>query len=98
MRILDRYAARQLIPVWLWCLVVFIFLSCLIDLFEHLDEILRYHIPPRTLLEYYLNFAPLVFVKASPLALLLATAFVATRFSSHQEFLAMNASGTSLRS
>ena len=96
MRILDRYAVRQLLPVWLWCLVVFLFLSCLIDLFEHLDEILRYHVHVRTLLQYYADFLPLVFVRASPLALLLGSAFVATRFSRHQELLAMSASGTSL--
>ena len=48
MRILDRYAVSQLLPVWIWCLCVFLFLSCLIDLFEHLDEILRYHIPLET--------------------------------------------------
>ncbi|MBI3996208.1 MAG: LptF/LptG family permease [Candidatus Omnitrophica bacterium] len=96
MRILDRYAARQLFPVWVWCLLVFMFLSCLIDLFEHLDEILRYHIPVGTMVQYYLNFLPIVFVRASPLALLLSAAFVATRLSRHQELLAMNASGTSL--
>ena len=96
MRILDRYAVRQLLPVWVWCLTIFLFLSCLIDLFEHLDEILRYHIPIEILARYYANFLPLVFVRASPLALLLAAAFVATRLSRHQEFLAMNASGTSL--
>jgi lipopolysaccharide export system permease protein len=96
MRILDRYAVRQLLPVWIWCLIVFVFLSCLIDLFEHLDEILRYHIPPETVLQYYLNFIPLVCVRASPLALLLSGAFVASRLSRYQELLAMNASGTSL--
>lgn len=96
MRILDRYAARQLLPVWLWCLIVFVFLTCLIDLFEHLDEILRYRIPTATVLAYYLNFIPLVFVRACPLSLLLAGAFVATRLARHQELLAMNASGTSL--
>jgi len=96
MRILDRYALRQLLPVWLWCLTIFLFLSCLIDLFEHLDDILRYHIHGRTVVQYYLNFLPLVFVRAAPLALLLATAFVATRLTRHQEFLAMSASGTSL--
>ena len=96
MRILDRYAVRQLAPVWLWCLVVFLFLSCFIDLFEHLDEILRYHIPVKTIWDYYLNFLPLVFVRACPLALLLGASFVATRLSRYQEFLAMNASGTSL--
>ena len=75
---------------------MFLFLSCLIDLFEHLDEILRYHIAAETVLKYYLNFLPLVFVRASPLALLLAAAFIATRLSRYQELLAMNASGTSL--
>ncbi len=95
MRILDRYVVRQLLPVWVWCLTVFVFLSCIIDLFEHLDEILRYHIPPAVIWQYYLNFMPLVFVHASPLALLLAAAFVATRLARYQELLAMNASGTS---
>ncbi len=96
MRILDRYAVRQLFPAWVWCLVVFVSLSCLIDLFEHLDEILRYRIPVRTVYQYYLNFAPLVIVRASPLALLLSAAFVSARLARHQELLAMNASGTSL--
>lgn len=96
MRILDRYLARQLLPVWLWCLTVFISLTCLIDLFERLDEVARYHVAAETVLRYYLNFVPFVFVRASPLALLLAGAFVATRLSRHQELLAMNASGTSL--
>lgn len=96
MRILDRYAVRQLIPVWIWCLAVCLFLSCIIDLFERLDEILRLHIPLKTVVEYYANFLPFVFVRAAPLALLLSAAFVASRLSRHQEFLAMSASGTSL--
>ena len=84
MRILDRYTVRQLVPAWIWCLLVFLFLSCLIDLFEHLDEILRYHISLATLAKYYLNFVPFVFVRASPLALLMASAFVATRLARYQ--------------
>lgn len=96
MRILDRYVAKQLLPVGVWCLIVFLLLTCLIDLFGRLDEILRYHIPARTVLDYYANFIPTVFIKACPLALLLGSAFVAMRLARHQELLAMNASGTSL--
>ena len=96
MRVLDRYVARQLVPVWIWCLAVFVFLSCLIDLFEHLDEVLRYRIPVETIVQYYANLVPFILVRASPLALLLGGAFVATRLARHQEFLAINASGTSL--
>jgi len=96
MRILDRYATKQLMPVWLWCVLVFVFVSCIVDLFGRLDEILRYHIPASTVLQYYLNFIPLVFVWSSPLALLFSSAFVGMRLVRHQELLAMNASGTSL--
>ena len=96
MRILDRYATKQLLPVWIWCILVFLCVTVLIDLFEHLEEILRYHIPARTVVQYYLNFLPLVFVRASPLALLLSSAFIATRLVRYHELLAMHASGLSL--
>jgi len=96
MRILERYVTWQLIPVWLWCLTVFVFVSVLIDFFGHLEEILRYHIPAETVAQYYLNFTPLVVVRASPIALLLSAAFVSMRLARHQELLAMHASGMSL--
>ena len=96
MRLLDRYVVRQLAPAWLWCVVLFLTLSSLVDLFGRLDDILRFHIPAATVLQFYLYFLPVAYVKASPLALLLASAFVATRLSRYQELLAMNASGTSL--
>lgn len=95
MRILDRYTVKQLLPVWVWCLTIFVFLSGLVDLFEHLDEILRFHVPAAVVARYYANFLPLVSVRAAPLALLLAAAFVASRLTRHQEFLAMQASGVS---
>ena len=96
MRLLDRYIVRQIVPVWCWCLAIFIFLVCLVDLFGHLDEILRFRIAPSVVLTYYLNFAPQVVVEVSPLALLIGAAFLTTRLARHQELLAMNASGTSL--
>ena len=95
MRILDRYPAKQLVPVWVWCIIVFVFLSCVIDLFEHLDDILRYHVKGKIVFQYYLNFMPLVFVRASPIALLLSSAFISTRLVRYHELLAMSASGTS---
>ncbi len=96
MRTLDRYLARQILPIWVWCILVFVCMSCLIDLFEHLDDIIRYHLSAKTVWQYYLNFIPLVFVRASPLALLLSSAFITMRLVRYQELLAMNASGTSL--
>ncbi|MBI4353745.1 MAG: LptF/LptG family permease [Candidatus Omnitrophica bacterium] len=95
MRILDRYTTKQLVPVWVWCMLVFVFISIIIDLFGHLEEILQYHIPPQTVVQYYLNFTPLVVIRASPLALLLSCAFVTMRLVRYQELLAMHASGIS---
>ena len=96
MRILDRYTTKQLFPVWVWCMLVFVFISLLIDLFGHLEEILQYRIPLATVAQYYLTFTPLVIVRASPLALLLSCAFVAMRLVRYQELLAMHAGGVSL--
>lgn len=95
MRILDRYVTRQLIPVWVWCILVFVFISILIDLFGHLEDLLQYRIPLQTVLQYYVNFIPLVFVRACPLALLFSSAFVAMRLVRYHELLAMHASGMS---
>ena len=95
MKTLDRYLTRQVLPVWVWCIIVFVFASCVIDLFEHLDDIVRYRIPVEVVAQYYLNFLPIVFVQASPLALLLSSAFVAMRLVRYQELLAMNAGGLS---
>ena len=96
MRILDRYVVRQLFPAWLWCLLVFVFLGSFVDLFGRLDEIVRYHVTAAQVVQYYLNFIPIIAVQASPLALLLASAFITMRLCRHQELLAMAASGTSL--
>ncbi len=96
MRILDRYVVRQLFPAWLWCLLVFVFLGVFVDLFGRLDEIVRYHVSAATIARFYLSFLPIVAVQASPLALLLASAFITMRLCRYQELLAMAASGTSL--
>lgn len=96
MRLLDRYVVRELLPAWLWCLLVFTCLGCFVDLFGRLDEIIRYRVAAGEVGRYYLHFVPLLFVQASPLALLLACAFITMRLCRHQELLAMAASGTSL--
>ncbi len=96
MRILDRYVVRQWMPAWCWGIAIFLLLSCLLDLFGHLDEIFRYRIAALTLIQYYVNFSPLVFVHAAPFASLLATAFVTSRLTRNHELLALSASGTSL--
>ncbi len=96
MRILDRYLVRQFVLPCLWCLLVFITMTVIVDLFEHLDEIVNNHVPWRMCAQYYASFIPIIYVKTSPMAMLLATTFVLGNLTRHQEIVAMKASGISL--
>ena len=96
MRILDRYLVRQFILPCLWCLMTFVVMTVIVDLFEHLDEIVSRHIPFEMCLRYYASFIPLIYVKTSPMAMLIATTFVLGNLHRHQEIIAMKASGISL--
>jgi len=96
MKILDRYLVRLFWPPLVWCLLTFIVMTVVIDLFGHLDEIIAQRIPWRTVGLYYLTFAPLVFVQTIPVAMLITTAFVIGNLSRHYEVIAMKASGLSV--
>lgn len=96
MRILDRYLFAQTLPVLLWCLVSFVSLTVMIDLFGHLDEILRLHLDGPILLAYYANFSPEVIVRTLPVAVVLATAFTLGRLTRNNELTAMKAGGVGL--
>ncbi len=96
MRILDRYLVRQFVLPCLWCLLVFITMTVIVDLFEHLDEIVNNHVPWSMCAQYYASFVPIIYVKTSPMAMLLATTFVLGNLTRHQEIVAMKASGISL--
>jgi lipopolysaccharide export system permease protein len=93
MKIIERYILGRFILSFLWCLTIFFFLYIVIDLFGHMDEIIREQIGLATLLYYYLTFAPLIFVQTSPIAVLLATVYNLGNLNKNNEITAMKASG-----
>jgi len=96
MRIIDRYILKHFIPSFLWCLGIFLFLYVIMDLFGHIDEIVRERIPLTTLAYYYLTFTPLIFVQTSPIAVLLATIYNLSNLNKNNEITAMKASGINI--
>jgi len=97
MRILDKYIARYLILPFLYCLLVFIVLYIIIDLFGRLDEVLKQNIHIPILLEYYMSMIPLIIIQTAPVASLVSTIYVLGALNKYGEITAMRAAGISIQ-
>lgn len=96
MRILDKYSIKNFIPPAVYCLVSFLVMYILIDLFGHLDEILRNKVGLELLLKYYCMLLPIIFVQVTPIVILLAVIYVFSDMNKHNEITAMKSSGISV--
>lgn len=96
MRILDRYILKSVLGVFFACLLTFLMLYIIADVFSNLDDILKSHAPIIMLLQYYLSFLPSIFVQVSPIACLLATLYTFSKLNRDNEIIAMRASGLSI--
>jgi len=96
MKILDRYLIKNFILPLAYCLFLFCFLYVVIDIFSHLDDILRNKVPMNILLQYYASFTPLIFVQTSPVASLLAVVYMLSMLNKSNELTAAKACGVSI--
>ncbi len=96
MRILDKYIAKYFVMPLLYCLMVFIVLYVIIDLFGRLDEILRQNIHIPILLEYYMSMMPLIIIQTAPVASLISTIYVLGALNKYGEITAMRSAGISI--
>jgi lipopolysaccharide export system permease protein len=96
MRILDRYIFKSTLSLFLGCLFIFFLLYVVVDIFAHLDEILRQKTGLQVLAQYYLSYLPLIFVQVAPIAGLLATLYTFARLNRFNEIIAMRAAGLSV--
>ena len=95
MKILDRYTLKAYLAPLVWCFGVFIGLYLVLDLFGHLDEILRNKVSLALLLSYYGTMVPLIFIQVAPFACLMASLYTLSQFNRHLEVMAMRAAGVS---
>lgn len=96
MRILDRYILKSALGIFFGCLFLFLFLYVVIDVFSHLDEILKHQTNLLTLVYYYLSYLPIIFVQVSPIACLLSTLYTFAKLNHDNEIIAMRSSGLSI--
>lgn len=96
MKIVDRYIVREFIPPFICCLFVFISLYVIIDAFGRLEDVVKNHIALTILLQYYLAFLPIIFVRTAPVAALLAALHVLGNLTRYNEITAFKASGINI--
>ena len=100
MTLLDRYFGRRLISAFLKVSVSLILLFVLVDLLtHHSDNIVRYEIPLRIVMLYYLTFVPSILFQyqAAALAMLVSGLMVLGRAAQENQITAALAGGISLR-
>ncbi|OIO40212.1 MAG: LPS export ABC transporter permease LptG [Candidatus Omnitrophica bacterium CG1_02_49_10] len=96
MRIIDRYIIKQFLPPLIYCITTFVMLYVMLDLFGHLDEILRQNVKFAVIMKYYIMFIPTIFVRTMPIAALISTVYVLSNMHRHNEITALRASGLSM--
>ncbi|MDP8259391.1 MAG: LptF/LptG family permease [Candidatus Gygaella obscura] len=96
MRILDRYITKSLIFSFLSCIIVFIGLYVIIDIFTHLDDFLEQKVEFILFIKYYLSFLPTIFIQVSSYCIFLATIFTLNRLNRDNELIAIRASGQTI--
>lgn len=79
----------------MYCILSFILLYIILDLFDHIDEILRQKVGMNILARYYLSFIPFIFVQTAPVATLLSTLYILSGLNKNNEIIAMKANGIS---
>lgn len=96
MKILDRYMLKDLILSLIWCIIIFVFLYMIVDLFSNLDDIIKQRVGLKTLLFYYLALVPIIFVQISPIAVLISTMYTLGMLNKTNEITAMKANGINI--
>ncbi len=96
MKIIKEYVLGEFLKIFIGCLVLFISLSWIIDLFDHLDEIAKARVPLFVLCDYYFSLTPFIFVNISPIIIILATIFTLSSLNRNNEIMTIKAIGINL--
>ena len=95
MRILTRYVLREyLIPLF-YCLVGFVSIYVLFELFGSFARLAAAKLPFLIIVEYFCAYLAPYFEWCAPAALMLAALYTMWSFCRHSEIIAMRASGVS---
>ncbi|MBX7156922.1 MAG: LptF/LptG family permease [Verrucomicrobiae bacterium] len=96
MRILFRYLSAQILAPFFTCLLGFIFLWVVFDIFDNGSDFIEAKAPFSLVVKFYWVQLPSMLAVGLPLAVLLASLFCLINLSRRNEFVAMQSSGLSL--
>jgi lipopolysaccharide export system permease protein len=91
--ILDRYLARQFLPIFTVAIFMFMMIVSLIDLFANLVRYLNYEVAFRQIFQVSLYYLPKSFSYALPVSLLFAAAYTLGELYSRNELTSIFSSG-----
>ena len=98
MKIVYRYLLREYLKPVFYCLLGFILLEVVYDLFYHFARFMEADLPFLTIVRYYACYVAPTLEYIVPAALLLGTIYTLWQLSRHGELTAMRASGISMLS
>jgi len=93
MRILTRYVLREFLIPLTYCIIGFLGIYILFELFDSFNRIMETHPPAIRVLEFFAGYIAPYFEWLIPAALLLATLYTMWNFCRHSEITAMRANG-----
>ncbi len=96
MKIIDRYLLRTFLVPLTYCLLAFVMIYVIFDLFDNLDHFLEGNTPPALIAKYYVVFLPSVMFRIVPVSLLLAVLYALYQLTKNNELTALKACGLSL--
>jgi len=97
MKLIDKYIFSQFVIPLIYCLLTFIMLFVIVDLFEHLSDFVEAKTPILEVIQYYVFKMPSLFIDfaIAPISLLLGLLYSLWQLSKHNELNALRACGIS---
>lgn len=95
-KIIDKYLVQQFVQTILFGLMTFTLIFVIIDMMENLDDFIDEDVPGKIIFQFYIVFIPEILRLMMPVAVLLASLFVAGKMSNQNELTALKAAGVSL--
>ncbi|MGH7962260.1 MAG: LPS export ABC transporter permease LptG [Candidatus Binatia bacterium] len=93
--LISSYLCREFLRFFFLCLALFFGISLLVDLFDRLDDFIKYGASISAAMRYLVFKAPLLVTQAAPAAALAASLLSLGLLARHRELLALKACGIS---
>jgi lipopolysaccharide export system permease protein len=96
MKIIDKYLVKQFLQTLAFGILGFTFIFIVIDAMENLDDFIDQSVPALKIIHYYVVFSPEIIKLMTPVAVLFAAMFTASKSANLSELTAIKACGVSL--